>query len=304
MKTNKTLNWIDCQLMADVLASRILEHFKEKNKDYISIYGIPRGGIHIAQLLCSYKGNSKGVSFRIVDRPEQASAFVDDIVDSGATKEYWNKQYPEIPFFGLVERTESNANFWYVFPWETTELNGPEDSIRRILEFIGEDPNREGLIETPKRIIKSYTRLFGGYGKNPEDLMKVFEDGACNEMVVLKNIHFYSTCEHHMLPFFGKAHVAYIPNGKVIGVSKLARLVDMFARRMQIQERIGTQVVEALMKYLNAKGAACIIEAQHMCMTARGVENQTSKLTTSALRGAFLENPQTRMEFLQIIKEN
>ena len=176
------------------------------------------------------------------------------------------------------------------------------DNIRRILEYIGENPNREGLVETPKRILKSYDRLFGGYKQKPEDLLKTFEEGACSEMVVLKDIQFYSTCEHHMLPFFGVAHVAYIPNGKVVGISKLARLVDMYARRMQIQERIGTQVVDTIMSLLDAKGAACIIQAQHFCMTARGVENQTAKMVTSALRGAFLENATTRMEFMQMIR--
>lgn len=296
MKQKKFLTWKECYELADKLCNQIVSVVHSPKG--VKIYGIPRGGMNAAQAVIE-----RQIGVCLVENPEDADVFVDDIIDSGKTRDEWNRKYPWTPFFGLIERTEDNKDVWYVFPWETTEQNGPEDNIRRLLEYIGEDPNREGLLETPKRILKSYDRLFGGYKKKPEDLMKVFEDGACNEMVILKNIKFYSTCEHHMLPFHGVAHVAYIPNGKVIGVSKLARLVDMYARRMQIQERIGTQVVEALMKHLDAKGAACIIEAQHMCMTARGVENQTSILTTSALRGAFLDNIQTRMEFLQMIKE-
>ena len=124
-------------------------------------------------------------------------------------------------------------------------------NIVELLEYIGEDPNREGLQETPKRVIKSFSKLYEGYSQSPKDIMKVFQDGACDEMVLLKDIELYSTCEHHMLPFFGKAHIAYIPNKKVIGVSKLARLLEIYSRRLQIQERIGDQVTTALMENLN-----------------------------------------------------
>lgn len=286
------LTWHDCEEEAKILAQEI-------RKDWpavaVCVYGIPRGGTNVARLLTAiFPGG-----FELVEEPDEADVFVDDLIDSGSTKEAFARDFPDTPFYALHKKQEGE---WTVFPWETTEQNGPEENIKRLLEYIGENPNREGLVETPKRILKSYDRLFGGYRKNPKDLMKVFEDGACNEMVILKNIRFYSTCEHHMLPFFGVAHVAYIPNGKVVGVSKLARLVDMFARRMQIQERIGSQVVDTLMELLDAKGAACVIEAQHMCMTSRGVENQTAKMVTSALRGAFLDNVQTRMEFMQMIK--
>lgn len=288
------LTWGDVQNAAGIIAGEILAT-NEWDGVKVAVYGIPRGGVNVAQLLVAERPNN----FVMADTPEEADIFVDDLVDSGATKRKWKERFPDIPFYTLIPKSNED---WIVFPWEINEQDGPEENIRRVLEYIGEDPNREGLVETPKRILRSYDRLFGGYKKNAKDLMKVFQDGACNEMVVLKNIRFYSTCEHHMLPFFGVAHVAYIPNGKVVGVSKLARLVDMYARRMQIQERIGTQVVDTLMKELGAKGAACIIEAQHMCMTARGVENQTAKMVTSALRGAFLENTNTRMEFMQMIR--
>lgn len=289
------LTWDAIYRMTVELGVKILQEYDAHNVN-MAIYGVPRGGIHVAQELQSCYPEK----FHLVENPADANVFIDDIIDSGATKKRYEKNYPGVPFFALFNKNEFDS--WIVFPWEIGEEAGPEENIRRLLEYIGEDPNREGLVETPRRILKAYDRLFGGYRQKAEDLMKVFIDGACNEMVILKNIRFYSTCEHHMLPFFGVAHVAYIPNGKVVGVSKLARLVDMYARRMQIQERIGTQVVDTLMKLLDAKGAACVIRAQHMCMTSRGVENQTAEMVTSALRGAFLENVQTRMEFMQMIK--
>jgi GTP cyclohydrolase I len=173
-----------------------------------------------------------------------------------------------------------------------------KNSIKTILNYIGEDVAREGLIETPERIIKSYSELFSGYKESPEDVLKVFEDGACDEMVVLKDIEFYSTCEHHFLPFFGKISIGYIPNGKVVGVSKLARLVEIYSRRLQIQERMTSQIADAL-DCLNPKGAAVICEAQHLCMIARGINKQRAKMITSAVRGAFKENVTTKMEFLK-----
>lgn len=176
-----------------------------------------------------------------------------------------------------------------------------EDAIRGIFKFIGEDPTREGLIDTPKRIVKSWNELYKGYSQKPEDILTVFEED-CDEIVLLKNIELYSMCEHHNLPFIGKAHVAYLPDKRVIGISKLARLVDIYARRMQIQERIGNQVTEALMKHLKPLGAACVIEAQHLCMQMRGVGKQNSVMVTSSMKGAFMEKGEARQELLQLIK--
>lgn len=178
----------------------------------------------------------------------------------------------------------------------------PEQLITQLLKYIGEDTSREGLQETPARVIKSFKRLYGGYNRDPKDVMKTFSEGACNEMVLLKDISFHSTCEHHMLPFTGVAHIAYIPNGKVIGVSKLARLLEIFARRLQIQERIGEQVTSALMDHLKPLGAACVLEASHSCMTARGVEQQTSTMVTSSLTGVFKEKTKARNELMRLIR--
>lgn len=177
-----------------------------------------------------------------------------------------------------------------------------EEAVRTMLRYIGEDPSREGLVETPRRVVKSWGRIFGGYDEDPRKHLKVFTDGACDEMVVLKDVEFYSSCEHHLIPFYGKATIAYIPNGKVIGVSKLARIMEVFARRAQIQERVGQEITNFLMTELGAKGAACVIEARHLCMAARGVEKQNSLMVTSSLKGVFKEHPETRMEFMNLIK--
>jgi GTP cyclohydrolase I len=175
--------------------------------------------------------------------------------------------------------------------------------IREILQLVGEDPNREGLRETPARVARSYQELFRGYSADPESLLKTFEceESSDSGLVLLKDIDVYSMCEHHMLPFVGRAHVAYIPRGRVLGVSKLARLVDHFARRLQIQERLGEQVVKWLMDKLVPEGAACIIEAEHLCMRMRGCSQQHSTMVTSALGGSFLSQPETRAELMQLI---
>jgi GTP cyclohydrolase I len=177
-----------------------------------------------------------------------------------------------------------------------------EDLIQSILLQLGEDPNREGLKGTPNRVVRSWNEIYAGYGKDVPSIFTVFKDvNNYSQIVICKNIELYSMCEHHMLPFFGKAHVAYLPDKKVIGISKLARLVDIYARRLQIQERIGEQVTDALMKYLEPKAAACIIEATHMCMRMRGVAKQQSTMVTSSIKGSFLDDAAIRAELFQLI---
>lgn len=180
---------------------------------------------------------------------------------------------------------------------ETKEL------IRNLLKNYGEDPNREGLSETPARVEKSYEFLMGGYKMNPQEIINsaVFEEDI-NEMILVKDIELYSLCEHHMLPFFGKCHIAYIPNGKIIGLSKLPRVVDMFSRRLQVQERLTMQIADAIHEALNPQGVGVIIEAQHLCMMMRGVEKQKSLTTTSCMRGVFKDDIRTRHEFLTLLK--
>ena len=193
---------------------------------------------------------------------------------------------------------------------DTTEIAVPEtagsesiaDLVRRMLVQIGEDPNRDGLRRTPERFEKALRFLTSGYRQDPAKIL----NGALfsvryDEMVVVKNIEVYSLCEHHLLPFFGKCHVAYIPEKKVVGLSKIARLVNMYARRLQIQERLTSQIAKAVEERLNPQGVGVIIEARHLCMVMRGVEKQNSIAMSSAMLGAFRENKQTRDEFLSLV---
>lgn len=178
-----------------------------------------------------------------------------------------------------------------------------EALVRNMLLEIGEDPNREGLRRTPLRVAKAMDFLTSGYEQSAEEIIKgaVFEEDV-KEMVVVRDIEFYSMCEHHMLPFFGHAHVGYLPNGKVVGLSKIARVVDVFARRLQVQERLTSQVADALMEHLGAHGVAVVMEASHTCMMMRGVQKQRSTTVSSAMRGAFDEDHRTRAEFMSFIK--
>lgn len=177
----------------------------------------------------------------------------------------------------------------------------PEQLIRSLIEYIGEDPNREGLCNTPKRVIRALQKICGGYKQKPEEILTVFSDETYDEMVVVKNIEFYSTCEHHLLPFFGRVWIGYIPDGKIIGLSKLPRLVEMYARRLQNQERLTSQICKTLYDLLKPKGAGVILEAKHFCIMARGVEKQSSEVTTSSLIGLFKRDFNTRSEFLKLI---
>jgi GTP cyclohydrolase IA len=180
-----------------------------------------------------------------------------------------------------------------------------EPLVRDLLKELGEDPYREGLQKTPERVAKALQYLTSGYSKTVADILNdaIFTE-PYDEMVVVKDIEVYSLCEHHLLPFFGKAHIAYLPAGRIVGLSKLARLVDMFARRLQVQERLTTQVAEALQEALKPAGVGVVIEASHFCMMMRGVEKQNSMAVTSCMLGAFRESRMTREEFLQLIRPN
>jgi GTP cyclohydrolase I len=174
--------------------------------------------------------------------------------------------------------------------------------IRQLLEAIGEDPQREGLRDTPSRVEKSLRFLTDGYHQNPEDIVKgaIFNED-CNHMVIVRDIEVYSLCEHHLLPFFGRCHIGYIPRGKVFGISKLARLVDCFARRLQLQERLTQQVAGTIRDAIHPEGVGVVIEAKHLCLMMRGVEKQNSRMVTSAMLGSFHDSAATRTEFLDLI---
>ncbi len=177
-----------------------------------------------------------------------------------------------------------------------------ENAVKSMMLHIGEDPNREGLLETPKRVRKAYEFIYSGYKEDPiEILNKALFTSSNDEMVLIKDIEFYSTCEHHLLPIIGQVHVAYIPNGKVVGLSKIPRVVNVFARRMQIQEQLTEQIADAIMEAIGPKGVAVVIQARHMCMEMRGVEKINSTTTSSAIRGLFKKDEKTRAEFFSLI---
>jgi GTP cyclohydrolase I len=184
------------------------------------------------------------------------------------------------------------------------ETRNMEEQWKKIIEAIGEDPNREGLLKTPERAAKAFKFLTRGYHQDVDELVNnaIFTSDT-DEMVIVRNIELYSMCEHHMLPFIGKAHVAYLPQGKVIGLSKIARIVDLFARRLQIQEVLTKQIADCVNTSLDAAGVGVVIEAKHMCMMMRGVEKQNSIMTTSCMLGKFRDQVQTREEFLRLIRD-
>jgi GTP cyclohydrolase I len=180
-----------------------------------------------------------------------------------------------------------------------------EEAVRTMIRELGEDPNREGLLRTPHRVAKSMRYLTSGYRQNVDEVLNgALFSVSYDEMVIVKNIEVFSLCEHHLLPFFGRCHIAYIPTAKVIGLSKLPRLVDVFARRLQVQERLTTQIAEIIMQKINPMGVGVIIEAKHLCMIMRGVEKQNSVAVTSTMLGAFRNSQQTREEFLSLVRDN
>jgi GTP cyclohydrolase I len=295
------LTHLDIEHLCLTLGAFLADQGWLNNRNPGKCYPIPRGGIPAAYALASQ------FNIDVVDNPAEADFFFDDIIDSGATLQKWCDEYPGKTFLALIDKTDTNCKYkedWIVFPWEGTPEAGVEDNIRRILEFAGDDPSREGLLETPHRVAKALNFWFQGYGQKPEDVLKAFEDGAenCDEMVIVKDIPFYSKCEHHMADIFGTASIAYIPQGKIVGLSKLSRLLDVFARRLQVQERLTNQVADALIQHLDAKGAGVVIKARHMCMESRGVCKQGHYTITSALRGAMREQPETRAEFMSLVK--
>jgi len=294
-----------------VLVAEMYECVKLRGHRYI--YGIPRGGTQVALALYEYSKDQSHQLEIIGDlyfKNIEQVAVIDDLIDSGQTaKSFIDKRYCVYALYTKQHHSVGckwhamcriDPGVWIQFPWETS--TSEENLVTRMLEYIGEDPSREGLRETPKRVLKAWEHWFSGYKKNPADIMKVFYDDTSQEMVMLKDIQLYSTCEHHLAPFIGKAHIAYVPNGKILGASKLARLLDIYARRLQIQERIAQQVVDTLEEHLQPVGAACYIEAQHLCISSRGVEKQGSTFVTSALSGCFQNNPAARAEFFSMIK--
>lgn len=270
-------------------------------------YAVPRGGVPAAYAIMNSM-QRLGFNLFLTEVPGDADLFIDDLIDSGATMTKLCDEYPGIPFYTLIDKSDPTSQYhkeWIVFPWEAglKEETGLEDNIRRLLEFIGEDPNREGLLETPKRVAKAYAEWFDGYGTDIGGLFKTFTDGAegCNEMIIIDNIPVESFCEHHMARFNGVAHVGYIPNGKIVGLSKIPKLVRAFAHRLQVQERLTNQIADALITHLSPLGVAVVVTCEHTCMSTRGARVHGTSTTTSAMRGVLLDNSSARAEFLSLI---
>ena len=209
----------------------------------------------------------------------------------------------------MIQRSNSDLDLEDRLTRESNRLQGKDlervaDAYRELLQAIGEDTDREGLQRTPDRAARALEFLTQGYRQNLDEIINgaIFESSA-SEIILVKDIELYSLCEHHLLPFIGRAHVAYLPNGKVIGLSKVARIVDVFARRLQIQENLTTQIAESLMRCLEPSGVAVVVEAKHLCMMMRGVEKQNSVMKTSCLLGTFKEDARTRSEFLSLLKD-
>ena len=273
------------------------------------IYGVPRGGVPVVYLL---KSILPGIT--IVSQPGDADVIVDDIIDSGKTMVRY--ACLGVPFLALIDKRDDEewVGVWVIFPWETSmrsiSVDGDEtadtsadDITTRFLQVIGEDAARDGLVETPARVVASWKHLYGGYDVDATTLLKSFDntESQYDEMVVLRDIEFYSTCEHHLLPFFGRIHIGYLPVDRVVGVSKLARVVEAYSRRLQIQERLTQQIAEVIQSELHPLGVGVYCEAQHLCMLARGVQKQNSVMCTTSLTGRFRDTA-TRAEFLSTVK--
>lgn len=283
-----------CEQLAWIIQSHIIETGEEL---YDSIYAVPRGGVPIAILM------NRKLQLRLLENEADITAktlIVDDICDSGRTL----AKFPNNDSATIFKKSDASlhtprwclydTNDWIEFPYEQTERD-EEDNIVRMLETLGEDAAREGLKDTPKRVIKFYREFLSP----PDFKFTTFEGENYDEMIIQKDIPFFSLCEHHLAPFFGTATVAYIPNGKIVGLSKLARTVELYARRFQNQERITSQIAQRLQDELNPLGVAVTLKARHLCMEMRGVKTHDVHTLTNKLIGAFKDNPETRNEYLR-----
>lgn len=333
--TKKYLTNNQCATAADKLAAELIQKKGGRACGPLRLYGIPRGGISASYLLLlalqielRKLGSISPTLVTVVDDPALANIFVDDLVDSGATMVRYLKDRPDCMGAVLFLKDERNfegaislvlteyrlaygimcaPNEWLVFPWEVAESGNDtsaQDTVIRMMQAIGEDVTRQGLQETPKRVVKAWEEWFKGYHMKAEDLMKTFKDGAekVDEMVLLTEIPVFSHCEHHITPFIGVAHVAYIPNGKIVGLSKIVKVVEMFSRRLQVQERLTNQIADCIVEHLDPLGVAVVIKAKHFCMATRGVKSPNVDTTTSAVRGVFKDKPEVRAEFFSLLR--
>ncbi len=262
------------------------------------VYGVPTGGCFVAMELRNH------INTPLLDTPKPGCLIIDDLVDSGKTME----RYKDYAYRAAIFHKEHSpkdaaltaglAEGWVRFPWENSPA--PEDAVVRLLEFIGEDPKRDGLRDTPGRVTRAWQEMTAGYKQDPAEILSRVFDEPYDEIVVLQGCPFASNCEHHMQPFVGTVDIGYLP-GKVVGLSKLARLVECFSLRLQVQERLTKQIAEALQTHLDARGVAVVVRASHSCMACRGVRKPGATMITSAMLGAFREKAEVRAEFMALV---
>ena len=275
--------------MIDLTWAEIDDRLAAMNLDGLKVWGIPRGGAIAAGLARRHGA--------VVVGPKEAKFALDDVIDSGATPVAIKAQYG-LQTLAVVDKMAEGIDSWVHFPWEEPPETEMADHVTRMMQYWGEQTGRDGLIKTPERVVRSWEELYAGYKLNAADVLTWFEDDA-DEMIVVKNITFYSTCEHHLLPFFGTINVGYIPNGSILGASKVGRVAHVYSRRLQVQERLARQIGQSLEAHV--LGVAVNIQAQHFCMMARGINQDTSRLVTNYLTGYFRDRPDTRAEFFTAI---
>ena len=295
----RRLTWEDVRRLAAQVAARHVAAPPD------GVYGIPSGGSVVAPMVAEH------LATQTLSSPRPGCLVVDDLVDSGATAQRildgmaWGDS-PGVRFDALSRKTHSPAHLapdapvldgWLVYPWEQDA--GPTDAVVRLLQHVGEDPSRDGLLDTPKRVVKALGEMTVGYGMDPAAVLATTFDVQHDQMVVVRRIPFVSLCEHHVLPFTGHATVAYLPGDGVVGLSKLARLVDCYARRLQVQERLTDQIAHAINDHLQPVGVGVIVSAQHSCMSARGV-GKAAEMVTSAMLGSMRDDASARAELLSL----
>lgn len=281
----------------DIQAKRIADHWQGRVK---AVYGVPQGGAPLAVMISNY------LDIPILEEPKIGidCLIVDDLIDSGKTMlrfadKYktdaaYRKSHSPIHFAPYAEVIDD----WLSFPWEKNN-GAPTDGIVRLIEYIGDDPTRNGLIDTPERVLKAYKEMTEGYEADIEKILSVSFEVDFDELVVLKDIPFVSLCEHHMLPFTGSATVGYIPKERIVGLSKLARLVDAYAKRLQVQERLTKQIADAMLHHIDPLGCGVVIKGNHSCMSCRGIKKQ-GEMITSSMHGVFRTDARARSEFLAL----
>jgi len=267
---------------------------KIRNQNYTGVFGVPRGGTPISLVV------SDTLKIPLLDKPIEGCVVVDDLIDSGRTM----SKYKDYEFIALIDkRLPEWEGQWIEFWYENTQKDA-EDIVTRQIEFMGDNPKRKGVVDTPRRVVKMWKELFRGYDPKQKPTITIFEngeDGITYDNMVVDTGDFYSYCEHHMVPFFGQYWFAYIPDKKIMGISKVARIVDYYSAKLQIQERLVKEILDAIEKEVDPKGLALVMKGEHLCKTMRGVKKK-GEMITSDLRGSFKNEHDCRAEFMRFVK--